>query len=121
LVQSLLHFAGDARVPRFKEAVMAIEPQLIVEIADYARQFENIMALCFGQADLTSPTVARDAVAAALDRGETFYPDVRGLAQLRTALADYTNRLYRTSIAEERIAVTASGMAARAAAAPTPG
>lgn len=91
---------------------MSIAPQRIVEIADYARQFEGVVSLCFGQADIASPIVARSAMIAALDRGETFYPDVRGIPSLRTALANYTSRLYQTAIHEERIAVTASGMAA---------
>ena len=91
---------------------MAVETQLIVEIARYARQFEGVVPLCYGQSDVASPSVARNAMIAALDRGETFYPDVRGAVPLRTALAHYTNRLYGTSIPEQRIAVTASGMAA---------
>ncbi len=103
---------ADSQRPRFRDAIMAIEPQRIVEIARYASRVDDVILLCFGQADITSPEVANDAAVAALRRGETFYPDVRGLRPLRQALAAYTTRLHEVTIDEDRIAVTASGMAA---------
>jgi aspartate aminotransferase len=42
----------------------------------------------------------------------TRYPDVRGMPELRFALADYLTALHAKPVAEERIQVTASGMAA---------
>src|SRR6201999_3405842 len=48
----------------------------------------------------------------ALADGETRYPDVRGLPALREALSGYLTRLHAKPVAESRIQVTASGMAA---------
>ena len=55
---------------------------------------------------------ARDALVAAIDGGETHYPDVRGLPDLRQTIAAYLTGLHATPVAESRIQVTASGMAA---------
>ena len=44
--------------------------------------------------------------------GETRYPDVRGLPALREALSGYLSGLHAKPVAESRIQVTASGMAA---------
>ncbi|HEY4171925.1 MAG TPA: aminotransferase class I/II-fold pyridoxal phosphate-dependent enzyme, partial [Rhodopila sp.] len=48
----------------------------------------------------------------ALIDGETRYPDVRGLPALRQALSGYLSGLHAKPVAEDRIQVTASGMAA---------
>jgi aspartate aminotransferase len=67
--------------------------------------------LCFGESDVAAPTVAHQALKAALDAGHTRYPDVRGLPALRHALADHLTA--RHAIVEEpRIQITGSGMAA---------
>jgi aspartate aminotransferase len=50
----------------------------------------------------------------ALDRGETRYPDVRGLPSLRESIAEYLTGLHVRPVDESRILVTASGMAALA-------
>jgi aspartate/methionine/tyrosine aminotransferase len=70
--------------------------------------------LCFGESDQPSPVVAREAAIAALMAGETRYSDVRGLPDLRQALADYLTGLYARPVAESRVQVTASGMTAMA-------
>jgi aspartate/methionine/tyrosine aminotransferase len=68
--------------------------------------------LCFGEADQPSPSVARDAAVQALMDDETRYPDVHGVPALREALSGYLTRLHAKPVAEGRIQVTASGMAA---------
>ncbi|HWA80572.1 MAG TPA: pyridoxal phosphate-dependent aminotransferase [Acetobacteraceae bacterium] len=84
----------------------------IVAIARLAFADPDVDFLCFGESDQPSPTVARDAVLAAIDSGVTRYVDVRGLPALREALATYLSRLHARPVAEERIQITASGMAA---------
>jgi aspartate/methionine/tyrosine aminotransferase len=86
----------------------------IVEIARIAFATPGIDFLCFGESDQPSPIVARDAAIEALLDGQTRYPDVRGLPPLRDALAQYLTGLYAKPVAESRIQVTASGMAAMA-------
>jgi aspartate aminotransferase len=84
----------------------------IVEVARLAFTTPDVDFLCFGESDQPSPTAARDAAIEALAHGETRYPDVRGLPALREALSGYLTGLHARPVAESRIQVTASGMAA---------
>ena len=84
----------------------------IVEVARLAFATPDVDFLCFGESDQPSPAVARDAAVKALNDGETRYPDVRGLPVLRETLSGYLTGLHARPVAESRIQVTASGMAA---------
>ena len=86
----------------------------IVSVARLAFGRPDTEFLCFGESDQPSPAAALTALAASIGRGETLYPDVRGLPPLRHALADYLTRLHKRPVAEDRVIVTASGMAALA-------
>jgi len=86
----------------------------IVEVSRLAFATPDVEFLCFGESDQPSPQSARDAAVAALDAGFTRYPDVRGIPALRDALAAYLTGLHARPVAEDRIQVTASGMAAMA-------
>jgi aspartate aminotransferase len=92
--------------------IVRIPASRIVEVARVAFATPDVDFLCFGESDQPSPVVARDAAIASLQAGETRYPDVRGLSELRTALASYLTRLHVRPVAETRIQVAASGMAA---------
>jgi aspartate aminotransferase len=72
----------------------------------------DVVPLWFGEGDLVTPDVVRDAAAAALAAGETFYTWQRGLPELRATLAAYTERLYGIACGPERITVTTGGMQA---------
>jgi aspartate/methionine/tyrosine aminotransferase len=67
--------------------------------------------LCFGESDMAAPAVAHEAVRAALAAGRTRYADVRGIAPLRKAIAAYLSARHG-AVAEGRVQVTGSGMAA---------
>jgi aspartate aminotransferase len=84
----------------------------ILEIARIAFATPDIDFLCFGESDQPSPGSARSAAIAALEADDTRYSDVRGLPELRVALAEYLTQLHARPVAEERIQVTASGMTA---------
>jgi aspartate aminotransferase len=84
----------------------------IVEVARLAFATPDVDFLCFGESDQPSPESAAHAAIDALRNGETRYPDVRGLPALREALSGYLSRLHAKPVAESRIQVTASGMAA---------
>jgi aspartate aminotransferase len=84
----------------------------IVEVARLAFATPDVDFLCFGESDQPTPNAAVDAAMTALRNGETRYPDVRGLPDLREALAGYLSRLHAKPVAENRIQVTASGMSA---------
>jgi aspartate/methionine/tyrosine aminotransferase len=84
----------------------------IVEVARLAFATPDVDFLCFGESDQPSPESVRASAVAALGGGETRYPDVRGLPALREALCGYLGRVHAKPVAESRIQVTASGMAA---------
>jgi aspartate/methionine/tyrosine aminotransferase len=88
----------------------------ILEIAKIAFATPDVDLLCFGESDQPSPASAHAAAIAALEAGATRYPDVRGIPELRLALADYLTGLHARSVSEDRIQITASGMAAVATA-----
>jgi aspartate/methionine/tyrosine aminotransferase len=88
----------------------------ILDIARIAFETRGVNLLCFGESDQPSPPSAVAAAVAALEAGDTRYSDVRGLPELRYALADYLTDLHAKPVSEDRIQVTASGMAAVATA-----
>src|SRR6185312_9018121 len=92
--------------------LVSIPASRIVEIRRLAFGLPDVEFLCFGESDHPSPASARDALVTALDGGATTYPDVRGVPPLRDALARYLTELHAKPVSEERIQVTASGMAA---------
>jgi aspartate/methionine/tyrosine aminotransferase len=96
--------------------IVRIPGSRILEIAKLAFATPGIDLLCFGESDQPSPASAHAAAIAALNAGATRYPDVRGLPELRIALADYLTDLHAKPVSQDRIQVTASGMAAVATA-----
>src|SRR6185437_10222731 len=92
--------------------LVSIPASRIVEISRLAFGLPDVEFLCFGESDHPSPASARDALVTALDGGATTYPDVRGTPLLRNALSRYLTGLHAKPVSEERIQITASGMAA---------
>jgi aspartate/methionine/tyrosine aminotransferase len=92
-------------------AVRALVASQIREVANAGLGEPDILAFWFGEPDEVTPTYIRDAAAASLAAGETFYTLNFGIPELREAIAQYVSRLHRP-IAAEKIAVTASGMSA---------
>ncbi len=96
--------------------IIKIPGSRILDIARIAFETPGVDLLCFGESDQPSPPSAVAAAIAALDAGETRYSDVRGLPELRCALAEYLTGLHARPVSEDRIQITASGMAAVATA-----
>lgn len=92
--------------------IVSIPGSRIVEVSRLAFATPDVDFLCFGESDRPSPPVARDALVGAVDAGETRYPDVRGLPDLRQTIATYLTGLHAKPVTESRIQVAASGMAA---------
>jgi aspartate/methionine/tyrosine aminotransferase len=106
----MLPTAGDAGA---RAAVRALEASQIRAVANAAMGDSRVLAFWFGEPDTVTPAFVRDAAAASLARGETFYTQNFGIPALREALAAYIGELH-APVAPERIAVTASGMSALA-------
>jgi aspartate aminotransferase len=92
--------------------IFSIPGSRIVEVARLAFATPDVDFLCFGESDRPSPLAARDALVQAVDAGDTRYPDVRGVPELRQTIAGYLTGLHARPVAESRIQVAASGMAA---------
>src|SRR5581483_7949681 len=65
----------------------------------------------FGESDRVTPDFIRDAAAAALRDGATFYTHNLGTAPLRDAIATYVSARHGTTAADA-VAVTSSGVSA---------
>jgi aspartate/methionine/tyrosine aminotransferase len=83
----------------------------IREVANAGLGRGDVLAFWFGESDEVTPLAVREAAAASLARGETFYSHNLGLAELREGLAGYTSALHRP-VSAERIAITSSGVTA---------
>jgi len=90
--------------------IEALEDSRIVEVWKLGFQIPDVIGLWVGEGDLPTPAFICDAAAEALKRGETFYTHKRGIPELRQALIDYHQRIYRIRLADDRIAVTSAGM-----------
>jgi len=94
-----------------RPAVRALVASQIREVANEGMGNPDILPFWFGEPDEVTPAFIRDAGAASLARGETFYTQNFGIPPLRDAIATYVGRLHRATDAAN-IAVTASGMSA---------
>lgn len=92
--------------------IVSIPGSRIIDVSRLAFATPDVDFLCFGESDQPSPRSARAALENAVDAGFTKYPDVRGIPPLREALAAHLTELHARPVAESRIQVTASGMAA---------
>lgn len=83
----------------------------IREVANAGLGRSDVLAFWFGESDEPTPAPVREAAAASLQRGETFYSHNLGLPELREGLAAYMSALH-PALGAERIAVTSSGVSA---------
>src|SRR5499427_4145044 len=94
-----------------RSAVRALVASQIREVANAGLGEPDLLAFWFGEPDEVTPPYIRDAAAASLAAGETFYTLNFGIPELREAIAAYVSRLHRP-VEAGKIAVTASGMSA---------
>ncbi|MEO8715953.1 MAG: pyridoxal phosphate-dependent aminotransferase [Acetobacteraceae bacterium] len=93
-----------------RPAITRLEDSPIVEVWRMGRNRPDVIGLWAGESDLPTPDFICQAAAKALAAGRTFYTDNRGIPALRQALADYYRAHWNVDVADERIAVTSSGM-----------
>ncbi len=94
-----------------RSAIEQLPASRIREVANAGLGRSDVLAFWFGESDEVTPTVVREAAAASLMRGETFYAHNLGLTELRSGLAAYTSALHRP-VGADRIAVTSAGVTA---------
>lgn len=82
----------------------------IMRIAIGALEDPEVIPLWFGESDLPTPDIIREAAKRALDEGRTFYSYARGHRLLREALLTYHRRLYGLDLHPDRMSVPGSTM-----------
>lgn len=96
-------------VPNARDAVRALRPSQIREVANAGFGIPDVLPFWFGESDRVTPQFIRDAASDALAGGATFYTHNLGIAPLRAALAGYVTSLHGpTSV--DHIAVTSAGV-----------
>ena len=96
-----------------RQAVLNLEESMIRQVANAGMGRSDVLKFWFGESDEVTPAFIRDAAAASLQRGETFYAHNLGLPELRDAIAHYATALRcpgASPIVAERIAVTSGGV-----------
>ncbi|MEV7225926.1 pyridoxal phosphate-dependent aminotransferase [Polymorphospora sp. NPDC051019] len=94
----------------FRPALAHMRSQRIVEVAKVTSSHPGAISLCFGETDLPTATVVREAAEQAMREGKTTYADRRGIAPLRAAIQEYHHRTHGLDIDLDRISATSSGM-----------
>lgn len=97
--------------PTARSAVQALRPSLIREVANAGLGAPDVLPFWFGESDRVTPAFIRDAAAAALRDGATFYTHNLGTVSLRNAIAAYVSARHGATEADA-IAVTSSGVSA---------
>jgi len=96
-----------------RQAVLNLEESMIRQVANAGMGRSDVLKFWFGESDEVTPAFIRDAAAASLQQGETFYAHNLGLPELREAIARYATGLRTPGaapIGAERIAVTSGGV-----------
>ncbi|CAD5374478.1 Aminotransferase [Rubrivivax sp. A210] len=94
-----------------RPAIENLPASKIREVANAGLGRSDVLAFWFGESDEVTPEPIRQAAAASLRRGETFYAHNLGLAELRADIAAYASALHGT-VDAARVAVTSSGVTA---------
>src|SRR5476651_32380 len=92
--------------------IAALQPSGLARIFELGRGAPGLIPLWLGESDLVTPPFIRDAAIAALQEGHTFYVNARGIAPLRTAIADFHTRTTGVAVDPARVTVPGAAMLA---------
>jgi aspartate/methionine/tyrosine aminotransferase len=96
--------------PQARQSIRQLGASKIREVANAAMSGQDVLAFWFGEPYQATPEIIRLAAQEALARGDTFYHQNLGIPALRQALSVYLSALHGVQIADQRIAVTSSGV-----------
>lgn len=92
-----------------RNALISLQESKIREVANAGMGRSDVLPFWFGESDEVTPAAIREAAAASLQRGETFYSHNLGLPELREHLSAYMSRLHG-DVGVDRLAVTSGGV-----------
>ncbi len=95
--------------PALSPIAQQLSESSIRTIANFGMTQADVIPLWFGESDIPTPDFIRQAAAHGLEQGDTRYTPNNGIPALRTALAEYQNRLYDQQFDQHNIVVTVSG------------
>ncbi len=81
----------------------------IREVAESGSSRSDLLPFWFGESDEVTPEAIRNAAAASIQAGETFYSPNLGLPELRESIAAYMSTLH-PPVSAQRIAVSSGGV-----------
>lgn len=87
-----------------------MRPNAMAEVSRTGLGDADLIPLWFGETDLVTPAFIREAAKKALDEGQTFYTFSGGIAPLREAIRDWTERWYGVKPDLERVWVVGAAM-----------
>lgn len=97
-------------LPTARARVVELSASKIRQVADAAMGRPDVLPFWFGESDLPTPELIREAGARALAQGRTFYTQNLGTPALREAVAAYLGRLHGQDFEPGRVAVTSSAV-----------
>jgi aminotransferase len=80
---------------KISKIIKAIPPSGIRKFFDLASQMEDIISLGVGEPDFPTPWHIREAGIYALENGNTTYTSNWGILELREAISEHINKLYK--------------------------
>ena len=102
--------AATSSIPGIRPDISKLEQNGITAVALPRLGDPSVIPLWFGEGDQVTSKFIRDAATRALDDGLTFYDHTRGVPDLRRAIGDYLNNLYRIDLNKDRISVPGASM-----------
>lgn len=102
--------SSDLRLPQARQGVRELGASKIRQVADAAMGRPDVLPFWFGESDLPTPELIRDAGSKALAEGRTFYTQNLGTPALREAVSAYLGRLHGQAFDAGRVAVTSSAV-----------
>lgn len=102
---------GQTTSPRVAGSVEAVPHSRIRELANVALGMDDVIPLYFGESNLPTPRLIKDAATEAINAGYTYYTENNGIPSLRREIAESYVRLHGVELdAENEIMVTTSGV-----------
>lgn len=100
-------------LPTIADSVNHVPHSRIRELAEVAMSMDGVLKLYFGESNLPTPEYIKQAAAAAMAEGFTYYTENAGLPSLRRAIAaHYQQHQHVTLDPASEIVVTTSGVQA---------
>ncbi|MEM7404849.1 MAG: pyridoxal phosphate-dependent aminotransferase [Pseudomonadota bacterium] len=95
-----------------RPVIRGLQNNGISKVAQSRLANKDIIPLWFGEGDLPTDDIIKDAAKRALEANEVFYSNTRGRAELRGAIKAYLDDLYGLDLDYERITIPGSTMLA---------